>query len=168
MTQPLITDDDLTTDHHRAPARPATHWTLDVYVPGEPVTKGSAKAFLPPGGKFPVVKQDNSAKQRAWVAYIRDQVLQQWNRGPHDAPFALDVEFVLPRRAGAPKSYTPDHTRKPDVDKLLRAVGDALSKVVWTDDSRVIDWHGTKREAEPGETPGARIRIAILPTRRPR
>lgn len=155
-----------------APPTPATHWTIDVFVPGQPVTKGSTKAFMPKGGRFPVVKQDNSADQKAWVAHVRHEVLAAWDhpthRGPHDTPFALDVEFVLPRRSGAPKSYTPEHTRKPDIDKLTRAIMDSLSKVVWVDDSRVIDSHEHKREAAPGETPGARIRIAILPTRRPR
>lgn len=163
MTEQLTLATDTTT-----PSTTATAWDLDVFVPGQPVTKGSAKAFMRPGGKFPVVKQDNSAAQRAWVAFVRDAVLQAWSRGPHDAPFMLDVEFVLPRRAGAPKTFTPAHTRKPDVDKLLRAVGDALSQVVWTDDSRVTDWHGTKREAAPGETPGARIRLRVLADRGPR
>lgn len=157
--------DQLTLTTDTTPSTTATTWDLDVFVPGEPVTKGSAKAFMPKGGRFPVVKQDNSERQRAWSSSVCDTVLQTWDRGPHDAPFAVDVEFVLPRRSGAPKTFTPAHTRKPDVDKLLRCVGDALSKLVWSDDSRVIDWHGTKREAQPGERPGARIRARILPDR---
>lgn len=160
MTEQLALDPTDTTPA-TAPA-----WDLDVFVPGQPVTKGSAKAFMPPGGRFPVVKQDNSADQRAWSSHVRTTVLDAWNRGPHDAPFALDVEFVLPRRAGAPKTYTPAHTRKPDVDKLLRCIGDALTKLVWTDDSRITHWAGSKREAAPGETPGARIRLRVLPDRR--
>lgn len=150
------------------PPGPATRWTIDVFIPGDPKTQGSIKAINHRSTGRAVAMATNTAAQREWRAYVRDLVVQAWNRGPHDAPFAVDVEFVMPRRSGAPKSYTPEHTRRPDLDKLQRAIGDALTKVVWTDDAKVIDWHTRKREANPGETPGARIRIAILPTRRPR
>jgi crossover junction endodeoxyribonuclease RusA len=142
-------------------------WDLEVFVPGKPVTKGSTQAFAIKAnnnrGMRAVTTADNSADQRAWVAFIRDQVMGAIpGRPPHVGPVRIDVEFVLPRRKSAPKSWTPAMTRKPDMDKLERAVWDALTTVVWVDDAQVVRSSETKREAGPDETPGARIRVALL------
>lgn len=88
---------------------------------------------------------------------------------------ALEATFVLP----SPKTHTPPSwmkeledgkwiwkvlrglrtpppaIKKPDTDKLLRAVCDAFTGTVWHDDAQVIDCHGRKRLAEPDERPGA-------------
>lgn len=50
--------------------------------------------------------------------------------------------------------------KRPDVDKLSRAVLDALSMAgIWGDDSQVTHLCATKRVAEIGEEPGCRITI---------
>lgn len=43
----------------------------------------------------------------------------------------------------------------------MRAVWDSLSLVVFVDDARIVVWSGSKRIAEIGETPGARIAVAL-------
>lgn len=151
--------------------RDATWWALDIFVPGKPEPKGSTKAFV--RGKRAIVVADNRATQRDWSAYVRDAAVQAWVRpwgaqpidehgtGPVTGPVHVRVDFVMPRRASAPKRSTPPHTRKPDGDKLTRCVWDALTHVVWVDDAQVVEWSGSKREAEIGETPGARIRVAL-------
>ena len=50
------------------------------------------------------------------------------------------------------------HTKKPDVDKLLRAVLDALTGIVWVDDSQVAFATANKTFAWNGR-PGAHIII---------
>lgn len=90
-----------------------------------------------------------------------------------DAPVAVRLEFWMAR----PKSHyrtgrnshalryaAPKHPAgKPDVDKLARAVLDAITSAgVWRDDSLVVDLHVSKRLAEIGETPGCHIRIEAL------
>ena len=50
------------------------------------------------------------------------------------------------------------HTVKPDADKLMRAVLDALTGVAWTDDSQVAAWSGRKEYG----TPGALVTVARL------
>ena len=92
-----------------------------------------------------------------------------------NGPVALDITFVLPR----PKTFTPPkflegdralwrtmftdgippHLKKIDVDKCIRAVGDALTGIVWHDDSQVVDARGRKRYAYPDETTGAIISV---------
>jgi Holliday junction resolvase RusA-like endonuclease len=72
-----------------------------------------------------------------------------------DGPLALAVTFVVPR----PKSHygarglrpsAPAYpTTRPDVTKLLRAVEDALTGIVWRDDAQVVEQHAWKRYGEP-------------------
>lgn len=146
-------------------------WALDVFVPGKPAPKGSTKGFHR-GGRV-IITADNGPDQRDWSSRVRDAVAEGWRRygvhsdrpGPTAAPVHVVVDFVMPRRASAPKRRTDPHVRKPDGDKLTRCVWDALTHIVWVDDAQVVSWAGGKREAEIGETPGARIRVALLPER---
>ena len=78
-------------------------------------------------------------------------------------PICARLEFILKRPVRTPKSRNPPAVKKPDLDKLVRAVLDALTKVVFVDDSQVIELHANKRLAAVGETPGVHIRIETLP-----
>lgn len=135
-------------------------WDLDVFVPGKPMTKGNLTGFRM--GTRIKLTEKSGTEQRQWSAFVHDTAVQAWVGGPAAGPVEFYVEFVMPRRKGAPKRRTDPHTRKPDGDKLLRAVWDALTHVVWADDAQIVRWAGSKREAELDETPGARIRVRVL------
>jgi Holliday junction resolvase RusA-like endonuclease len=49
------------------------------------------------------------------------------------------------------------HTIKPDLTKLVRAVEDALTGVIWKDDSQVSSACSLKQYAPFGSKPGVRI-----------
>ncbi len=78
-----------------------------------------------------------------------------------DGPVRLDVDFVFERPAshfgtgkneGLIKSSAPVWKQSvPDRDKLLRAIGDALTKVVYRDDARIVD--GNARKVYVGFSP---------------
>ena len=52
------------------------------------------------------------------------------------------------------------HTKKPDLDKLQRAIGDALTASgLITDDSCIVEWRARKVYAEQGKPSGASITI---------
>lgn len=54
----------------------------------------------------------------------------------------------------------PEHcTRTPDLDKILRAVCDALTNVLWADDKQVVGITANRWWADHGETPGATIEV---------
>lgn len=132
-----------------------------ILVLGTPVPQGSAKAFVVGKVKPHAVVTHDNDDTMPWRDSIRAHARKQV--GPtieYPRPVGVHVvtEFVMPRRASAPKHSTPKHTRKPDLDKLLRAVGDALTGVVYEDDSQIVGWDASKREAEPGEQPRAIIR----------
>lgn len=133
-------------------------------VYGIPIPQGSAKAFYRPGMRFPVVTHDNKATLRPWRALITDAALQAVARGQRPiggvvfpaGAVRLELSFAMPRPKSAPKRVTRP-TKKPDLDKLIRSVKDALKGVVYADDSQVVevnarkiftDWVGLEAQAE--------------------
>jgi Holliday junction resolvase RusA-like endonuclease len=69
----------------------------------------------------------------------------------------LVADFYVRRPKGLPKRWV-HAIKKPDLDKLLRAIGDGLTGVVWRDDSQVISISATKHY---GLDP--RVEVTIIP-----
>jgi crossover junction endodeoxyribonuclease RusA len=69
-----------------------------------------------------------------------------------EGPVTVDVVFGfgLPKRPGTRRSQDP-HTQRPDLDKLVRAVLDALTGVMYTDDSQVVELSARKVWVETGQ-----------------
>lgn len=130
-----------------------------MFVPGRPAPQGSKRHV---GGGVMVESSKAVAPWRTTVAW---HAAQAHALAPLDGPLAVRIEFVMPRPSGCPKRTTPAAVKRPDVDKLARAVLDALSAVVWRDDSQVVDLHASKRLAELDEQPGAHISVAQWPER---
>jgi len=129
-----------------------------VFVPGEPQPKGSTRSFVAKTGK--VVTTADNPDTKPWQGVIATFVRQEIGStiSIPTGPVSLDLEFVMPRRKAEPKRVTPAHTRKPDLDKLTRAVLDAIKGLAYTDDNQVVQFtHLTKRTAEIGEQPGVWI-----------
>lgn len=133
------------------------HWPI-IFVPGTPVPQGSTRAFVV-NGRARITAANT--KTKPWRADIQAHVSEVIRDGIlcPDGAVGLDLEFVMPRRAAEPKRITPPHTRKPDTDKLIRAVLDALTGLVYTDDSQVIAIRAAKRTAAIGESPGLHIAV---------
>lgn len=138
------------------------------FVAGIPVPKGSAKAFMRQGMRFPVVVQDNAEKQKPWSSSI-GYAAQQAGCSVASGPVKVEVEFFMPRiknhfgtgkNAGTVKPTAPMlHTSKPDLDKLTRCVLDALTGIAWKDDSQVAEIVVRKTY---DVTPGAGITISPI------
>lgn len=144
---------------------------VETFVPGEPAPKGSTRAFAVKAnngrGMRAVTVPDNGAAQRGWTSAVVAALIEDY-RGPlYAGPVHVRVDFVMPRRKSAPKTSTPAHTRKPDGDKLTRCTWDALTGTVIADDAQIVAWAGSKREAEPGERPGAYVRVEAVPASAP-
>ena len=124
------------------------------FVAGRPAPQGSKRHV---GRGILVESSKACGPWRTTVAFTAAQVVEG---PPLDGPLSVHLVFVMPRPAGAPKRSTPPAVKRPDVDKLSRAVLDALSGVAWRDDSQITHLNARKRLAELDETPGVRIRIA--------
>lgn len=151
---------ELADSFRRAAERASRPVAGRLFVPGKPITQGSKdyKGRNTRGKAILVESADGLAEWRQRIAWAGHG--HGWR--PYDGPCSVDLEFVVPRPVSTPKRRTPPAIRKPDVDKLLRAVLDALTGVAWTDDARVIDTRARKRLAELDETPGVYIAITRL------
>lgn len=126
------------------------------FAEGIPVPQGSVSAFR---GRIVGVKKPLAE----WRLAVRTAGMKA--AGPDwellDGPVALDVKFYMPRPKSVRRLY-PSVT--PDLDKLLRAVGDALTQTpqlrgLYSNDSRIIDVSASKRYAA---TPGALVTVYAI------
>lgn len=135
--------------------------TLHFVVHGIAQPKGSAKAFIPKGWNRAIVTSDNS-KNKGWqqlVAEAASHAIEQ--RGDFvliETSALLRVVFYLPRPKAIRDRIVP-HTKKPDLDKLVRSVKDALSKVAFRDDAIVVEIAARKEYARPGDAPRAEVTV---------
>ena len=152
---------------------------IDLFVPGLPVPQGSKRA-LPirkkVDGELRIVGSrvvdDNPVSLERWRGDVREAARRAWaGKALLDGPVAIDLVFWLPRpkshyftgrRAGVIRPDAPKYQAvKPDRDKLDRAVLDALTAVVFTDDSRAADGRTRKLYADDGRI-GVAVRVADL------
>ena len=85
--------------------------------------------------------------------------------GPCWIELAVYVERPLAHHVGRDRGNelrddAPEQcTRTPDLDKVLRAVCDALTKILWADDKQVVGITADRFWADHGETPGVTIEV---------
>lgn len=139
---------------------------MEFAVHGLPQTQGSMKGLV--RGKRAILVHDKPGlvpwrKSIAAVARAKG-----WGRGALlDGAIELEQVFVLARPAShfrSDGSLRPDappypHKAPADLDKLERAVGDALTKVVWFDDRRIVS---APHRKVYGDRPGVALRIRRL------
>ncbi len=133
---------------------------IAVFVPGNPAAKGNIRYLGQRGGK--AILTDATKNLKPWAGYVRMALLddQGQPRARFDEGVHIELEFVMKRPAGAPKRSTPPAIKRPDLDKLQRAVFDAVSSAgIWRDDSQVVSVTAVKRLAKVGETPGCHLEI---------
>ena len=134
------------------------------HVLGKPVPRGSKRAYpiRRKDGSVGVAVSDNTGERgRLWMAMVQEAARSvlpaDWV--PHVGPIRLLVLFQLRRpkahytTKGTVKPSAPARpTVKPDLTKLLRAVEDALTGVVWRDDSQVVCQAALKDYADADKT----------------
>jgi Holliday junction resolvase RusA-like endonuclease len=128
---------------------------VSLSVTGDPASQGSHAIMQ---GR---IVQVNSKKHKAWRNAITQTALAtlpaDWE--PIDEPCELIVNFYMPKPASVKRSLP---TVSPDLDKLIRAVGDSLTDSgVVVDDSRIVRISARKLYAI-GIEPGATIEVRTL------
>ena len=137
--------------------------TYKLFVPGIARTSGSHKSF-----KGRIIHSGTHTK--AWMDTISWHFMQEFGRPVlTDDPVQLTLSFSLCRKkdhygTGKNKDKRKPsapffHTKTPDLDKLCRAVQDALTKLAWQDDSQVIHLWAKKHWVDKWETPGVMITV---------
>ena len=108
-------------------------------VLGVPIPKGSSKGFFVPQIKRVVITNAN-AKTKTWEQQVLEAAVAVLGEDtpPLEGPLTLTVRFYLPRAKSAARRVVKPTTR-PDLDKLVRAVKDALTRAgVYHDDGQVV------------------------------
>jgi Holliday junction resolvase RusA-like endonuclease len=136
--------------------------TIRLHVPGVPQPKGSP-SIIHPAGRRPLLTLTATKEQRAWSKRLVFHVEAAAPDAPFAGPVSLSCAFLFPMtRAAGKEGRTHVHVR-PDLDKLLRAVCDALERGgAITEDSRIVRVACAKRYVRDGETPGVNILVREL------
>ena len=138
-------------------------WPVHFFVRGKPRPKGSPSIYRRKSTGRPFVRE--STGEIAWEKSVR--VLAGLARRRAClvmalGPMRVELEFLL---AGPKRPTAAGAAIAPDIDKLARAVLDALSGELYADDRQVIVLIACKRLAEPAEHPGVHITATAVGSR---
>ncbi len=135
---------------------------LRMFIPAAPVPKGSAKAFKHYRTGRIIVTQDNRGKQKTFQSIATPVINQAMTeRAQMQGAVSVQARFYVPR----PKTVTRKlPSVKPDLDKFLRMILDALSPQrgkggVWVDDGQVVSIVATKEYATADQPVGVDVMI---------
>ena len=121
---------------------------FEFVVYGVPAPQGSKRAFVR-GGRVSLV--ESCARVKPYRALIGLAASQARVGAPTGQPVGIAIAFAFARpkshytSKGVLRAGAPSHPGKPDVDKLCRAVLDALSGILYHDDAQVVSLSATKR-----------------------
>jgi Holliday junction resolvase RusA-like endonuclease len=135
--------------------RPATQGSKKVvpmYQNGQPVVKIRAD-----GKPFVVTRAvEDNPRTAEWRQEVAHAAKQAYSGALLDGALILTLHFFRPRpnahyhqkkgELGELRDDAPKYpTSKPDNAKMMRAVEDSLTGVLWVDDARIVDHHVFKR-----------------------
>ena len=142
-------------------------------VIGVPAPQGS-KTRMPNGALVEGSSATGRAKHRTWRQAVAHEAHQQRQLLEHcfSGPLMVDVVFRFPMPASRPAAFkrrvaegeiTGWKVTKPDLDKLARSIGDALTEAGLIErDELIAQWGVSKIEVPAGEWTGATITVQEL------
>ncbi|HKN77114.1 MAG TPA: RusA family crossover junction endodeoxyribonuclease [Candidatus Acidoferrum sp.] len=131
-------------------------------VYGRPEPQGSTRAFLPKGWNRAVITTDN-AKLKPWRQQLSASAIGALAENGGEllakpSGVRLAVCFYFERPASVSKRRVLPSV-KPDIDKLTRALMDALTGTIFEDDAQVTDIVVAKRYGIPER---AEVQVEIV------
>lgn len=132
-------------------------------IPGDPVAKARPRAAMV-GGHARLYTPAKTEKYEARVAIFGQQAMA--GRPPMEGAVALTVHAFFPippswpkKRQAAARAGTEMHTKKPDLDNVVKAIKDGLNGITWVDDSQVAVY----RECRKSFSDTPRVLVVIEP-----
>lgn len=139
---------------------------LSFFVEGHPAPKGSMKAFAfkRKNGKLGASVTHDNKRTSPWSATVAAAACTAMDGNSASThPMHVEIKFSMARpkshikKRGGLRSSAPSlHTNRPDIDKLARLVLDAMTRVVWKDDSQVCSLAVTKLYSD---NPGVKVSV---------
>lgn len=138
--------------------------TIEFFVAGDPVPQGSTRAFYIKKQER-VVTTHTNANTDAW----RNRIATEAQRANEmrSTPFYSDdrhlgyevtLDFVFNRPKSVPKKWRMN-TKRPDLDKLVRAALDGITSVLIPDDAQVVRISAGKCYGGSDRLPGLHISV---------
>jgi Holliday junction resolvase RusA-like endonuclease len=118
---------------------------FDIVIQTKPVPQARPRFFIRHHGLKHFVGAYDPAKCKtfkevvAWHAKIK--AIETGLRQPCQDPIELEIIFQMGKWNGG-SHY---HTKRPDLDNLVKSVKDALTGVIWKDDAQIIRLTAEKR-----------------------
>lgn len=130
---------------------------------GTPESQGSSRGFV--RGKRVIITSANKSLP-AWRQSVRYEAQRYVEE--HKVPcidktqaVILHLNFYFQKPESTSKRVVL-HNKQPDLDKLTRAVGDALTGIVYDNDSRINVIMAAKDFAGPGQQTGVVIKFTSV------
>lgn len=143
------------------------HDLIEFFVAGEPVPQGSTKAFYIKKLER-VVTTHTNANTENWRNRIATEAQHANELRPQSffsddrrQGYEVTMDFVFSKPKSTPKKFRLN-TKRPDLDKLIRAALDAITNVLIPDDSQVIRIIAGKCYGDCDRTPGLHISVKRL------
>lgn len=141
---------------------------IEFTVYGKPVPQGSMRTFHPMKNGKPIMRGSQpvcnvtSANKglKDWRKAIAAEAEKHWPYDtPTNEPLMVHVEF---HRYVASRTGDRWDDTGPDGDKLMRAIFDGITKVITTNDARVVDHRGVKLLCDQESDERAVVKIESL------
>jgi len=128
---------------------------MDIIIPGKPIAKKRARFSR--RGKYVVTYNDQRKEEEGWILLAKSQITDFFK----DIVWVTLI-FYMPRpkshygigeKSARLKANAPIyHTKKPDVDNLVKFCLDCLNGLAWQDDSQISEMRVRKIYSEEPRT----------------
>ena len=150
---------------------------LRLFVAGTPIPQGSKRAWVQ-GGKV-MMKEDAGVRHSTWRNEVTGQARQAMSdAGRFGEPYREAISCVITFHFHRPqfhygtgknsetvKASSPRFPQKPpDLDKLVRAIWDSFTSVVWVDDGQVVACTMRKVYVDRWQPEGVEVHVGTFST----
>ena len=155
---------------------------LSFIVPGTPQQRGSKKAVVSKSTGKAIAIDMNQKKSKPWMSLVKDcawlAIREQGWVMTEKQPIRLTAQyhFARPkshygrgRHSSTVKPSAPVlfHANPPDLSKLTRCLEDALTGIVWDDDSRVAAYGDGYGKFWTTDEPYTKVLVEVIQEKLP-
>ena len=139
---------------------------IDFYVMGTPVAMPRPRVVRTPSGKTRTYNSSKSTTYKQMIKIHAKNAMNKAHKSMSEQPLKMELTFLFK----PPKSYSKKkllavtkgelrYTKLPDADNLAKTVMDGLNKVLYKDDSQIVELVVKK---EYGLEDGLKIKVEEL------
>lgn len=126
---------------------------ISLTIPGIPIAKKRPRFFR--RGKFVGTYNAQETEEGRFMFELH----RLFNETPLEGPLKLKLVFAMPIPKSLSKAKIKEilagtlrHTKKPDLDNLVKFVKDCCNGVIWKDDSQVFELKARKEYSDIAKT----------------